>query len=106
MHFKFRSAMEYDSIDIDGPFIAIGGLKEKIVEHKNLRSATDIDLLITNAQTGEGEQVFSFSFLFLDFVGRRLLCSESLSLSSPGCFIHAFSKRSSAMCNCGFFLAV
>ncbi|CAM6015692.1 unnamed protein product [Sphagnum balticum] len=53
VHFKFRSAMEYDSIDIDGPFIAIGGLKEKIVEHKNLRSATDIDLLITNAQTGE-----------------------------------------------------
>jgi hypothetical protein len=56
--------MEYDSIDIDGPFIAIGGLKEKIVEHKNLRSATDIDLLITNAQTGEGEQVFLFHFHF------------------------------------------
>jgi len=54
IHFKFRSAVEYDSIDIDGPFISIGSLKEKIVEHKNLGRATDFDLLITNAQTAEG----------------------------------------------------
>nr|XP_024377086.1 E3 ubiquitin ligase PARAQUAT TOLERANCE 3-like isoform X3 [Physcomitrium patens] len=53
IHFKFRSAVEYDSIDIDGPFISIGSLKEKIVEHKNLGRATDFDLLITNAQTAE-----------------------------------------------------
>lgn len=55
IHFKFRSAVEYDSIDIDGPFISIGSLKEKIVEHKNLGRATDFDLLITNAQTAEGK---------------------------------------------------
>lgn len=57
IHFKFRSAVEYDSIDIEGPFISIGALKEKIVEHKNLTRATDFDLLITNAQTSEGKRL-------------------------------------------------
>ncbi|XP_024400814.1 E3 ubiquitin ligase PARAQUAT TOLERANCE 3 [Physcomitrium patens] len=60
IHFKFRSAVEYDSIDIDGPFISIGSLKEKIVEHKNLGMATDFDLLITNAQTAEEYSEDSF----------------------------------------------
>ncbi|KAL2642125.1 hypothetical protein R1flu_009712 [Riccia fluitans] len=53
LHFKFRSAVEYDSVNIDGHFISVAALKEKIIEAKNLGKGTDFDLLITNAQTGE-----------------------------------------------------
>lgn len=65
VHFKFRSAVEYDSIDIEGPFISIASLKEKIVEHKNLGRATDFDLLITNAQTSEGKILNLYQNFFI-----------------------------------------
>lgn len=54
LHFKFRSAVEYDSVNIEGHFISVASLKDKIIEAKNLGKGTDFDLLITNAQTGEG----------------------------------------------------
>eukprot|EP00249_Psilotum_nudum_P023482 c28890_g1_i5 orf=401-3727(+) len=53
VHFKFRSAVEYDSVGIDGHFISIANLKEKIVEQKSLGKGADFDLVITNAQSGE-----------------------------------------------------
>lgn len=53
VHFKFRSAVDFDSINIDGNGITIANLKDKIVEQKNLGRGTDFDLLITNAESGE-----------------------------------------------------
>ncbi|MCO5557780.1 hypothetical protein L7F22_011351 [Adiantum nelumboides] len=53
VYFKFKSAKDYDSISIDGHFISVGNLKDKIVEKKNLGRGTDFDLLISNAQTDE-----------------------------------------------------
>ncbi|KAG6551945.1 hypothetical protein Mapa_006562 [Marchantia paleacea] len=53
LHFKFRSAVEYDSVNIEGHFISVANLKDKIIVAKNLGKGTDFDLLITNAQTGE-----------------------------------------------------
>ncbi|KAI5077677.1 hypothetical protein GOP47_0007501 [Adiantum capillus-veneris] len=53
VYFKFKSAKDYDSISIDGHFISVGNLKDKIVEKKNLGRGTDFDLLISNAQTNE-----------------------------------------------------
>ncbi|CAM6098735.1 unnamed protein product [Calypogeia fissa] len=53
IHFKFRSAVEYDSVNIEGHFVSVINLKDKIIEAKNLGKGTDFDLLITNAQTGE-----------------------------------------------------
>ncbi|KAH7352683.1 hypothetical protein KP509_19G058400 [Ceratopteris richardii] len=53
VYFKFKSAKDYDSVSIDGHFISVGNLKDKIVEKKNLGKGTDFDLLISNAQTYE-----------------------------------------------------
>ncbi|KAH7277578.1 hypothetical protein KP509_39G057500 [Ceratopteris richardii] len=53
VYFKFKSAKDYDSVSIDGHFISVGNLKDKIVEKKNLGRGTDFDLLISNAQTDE-----------------------------------------------------
>ncbi|KAF7810115.1 E3 ubiquitin ligase PQT3-like isoform X1 [Senna tora] len=53
VYYKFKSARDYDSIPMDGPFISVGTLKEKIFDSKHLGRGTDFDLLVTNAQTNE-----------------------------------------------------
>ncbi|KAL4323469.1 hypothetical protein GQ457_11G022500 [Hibiscus cannabinus] len=53
VYYKFKSARDFDSIAMDGPFISVGTLKEKIFESKHLGRGTDFDLLVTNAQTNE-----------------------------------------------------
>ncbi|XP_024544726.1 E3 ubiquitin ligase PARAQUAT TOLERANCE 3 [Selaginella moellendorffii] len=55
VHFKFRSAVAYDSISLDDLHISVRNLKQRIVEHKNLASnrTIDFDLVITDSQTGE-----------------------------------------------------
>ncbi|PKI41546.1 hypothetical protein CRG98_038057, partial [Punica granatum] len=53
VYYKFKSARDYDSVPMDGPFISVGALKEKIFETKHLGRGTDFDLVVTNAQTNE-----------------------------------------------------
>ncbi|KAM7525527.1 hypothetical protein LguiA_015429 [Lonicera macranthoides] len=53
VYYKFKSAKDYDSIPIDGHFISVANLKEKIFESKHLGRGTDFDLVVTNAQTNE-----------------------------------------------------
>ena len=68
VYYKFKSAKDYDSVSIDGHFISVGNLKERIVERKNLGRGCDFDLLISNAQTNEGpppQPPFKFPCSFL-----------------------------------------
>ncbi|GAQ80672.1 hypothetical protein KFL_000590250 [Klebsormidium nitens] len=53
VHFKFKSAREFDKLDIEGPFITVSSLKDKIIEAKSLGKGADFDLVLTNNQTGE-----------------------------------------------------
>ncbi|XP_010449621.1 PREDICTED: uncharacterized protein LOC104731833 isoform X1 [Camelina sativa] len=53
IYYKFKSARDYDTIPMDGPFISVGFLKEKIYETKHLGSGKDLDIVISNAQTNE-----------------------------------------------------
>ncbi|XP_043698314.1 E3 ubiquitin ligase PARAQUAT TOLERANCE 3-like isoform X2 [Telopea speciosissima] len=53
VYYKFKSAKDYDSISIDGHFISVANLKEKIFESKHLGRGTDFDLMVSNAQTNE-----------------------------------------------------
>ncbi|XP_077233023.1 E3 ubiquitin ligase PQT3-like isoform X2 [Tasmannia lanceolata] len=53
VYYKFKSAKDYDSVPIDGHFISVANLKEKIFESKHLGSGTDFDLMVSNAQTNE-----------------------------------------------------
>lgn len=52
VYFKFKSAKDFDSLDIDGHFIAVSALKDRIVEHKGL--GPDSDVKVFDAQTEEG----------------------------------------------------
>ncbi|KAJ0974104.1 hypothetical protein J5N97_016069 [Dioscorea zingiberensis] len=53
VYYKFKSAKDYDSIPIEGQFISLANLKERIFESKHLRRGTDFDLMVANAQTNE-----------------------------------------------------
>ncbi|GLJ17719.1 hypothetical protein SUGI_0309190 [Cryptomeria japonica] len=53
VYYKFKSAKDYDSVPIEGQFISVAILKEKIFESKHLGRGTDFDLVISNAQTNE-----------------------------------------------------
>ena len=57
IHYKFKSAIDYDTITFDGLHISVADLKKAIVHQKKLGKATDFDLLITNAQTNEGNDL-------------------------------------------------
>ncbi|RZC52323.1 hypothetical protein C5167_020746 [Papaver somniferum] len=56
VYYKFKSAKDFDSIPIDGHFISVANLKEKIFESKHLGRGTDFDLMVANAQTNEEYQ--------------------------------------------------
>ncbi|URE15414.1 DWNN [Musa troglodytarum] len=53
VYYKFKSAKDYDSIPIEGQFISVANLKERIFETKLFGKGTDFDLMISNAQTNE-----------------------------------------------------
>ncbi|KFK32178.1 hypothetical protein AALP_AA6G207800 [Arabis alpina] len=53
IYYKFKSARDYDTISMDGAFISVGFLKEKIYETKHLGSGKDLDIVISNAQTNQ-----------------------------------------------------
>ncbi|OMO79903.1 Zinc finger, RING/FYVE/PHD-type [Corchorus capsularis] len=52
-YYKFKSAKDFDSIVMDGPFISVRTLKEKIFESKRFGRGRDFDLIVTNAQTNK-----------------------------------------------------
>ncbi|XP_053966531.1 E3 ubiquitin-protein ligase RBBP6 [Anastrepha ludens] len=56
VHYKFKSALDFDTVTFDGLNISVGDLKRAIIHQKRLGKVTDFDLQITNAQTKEEYQ--------------------------------------------------
>lgn len=83
VYYKFKSARDYDSIPIEGQFISVANLKERIFESKHLGRGTDFDLMISNAQTDEGW----FFLRFLVWVNMRKLVGPGKNCDGPGCRI-------------------
>uniref|UniRef100_A0A336KWY5 CSON000836 protein n=1 Tax=Culicoides sonorensis TaxID=179676 RepID=A0A336KWY5_CULSO len=53
VHYKFKSALDFDTITFDGLHINVADLKKAIVHQKRLGKNVDFDLQISNAQTKE-----------------------------------------------------
>ncbi|CAL4073981.1 unnamed protein product, partial [Meganyctiphanes norvegica] len=53
VHYKFKSAVEYDTLPVDGVNISLVDLKEAIIQQKRLGRGQPFDLQITNAETNE-----------------------------------------------------
>lgn len=71
VHYKFKSALDFDTIAFDGLHISVADLKKSIIHQKRLGKATDFDLQVTNAQTKEGiynSLLNSFLYMFLYIV--------------------------------------
>lgn len=54
VHFKFKSAKTYDTVTFGSSSIKVYDLKKAIVEKKQLNKGLDFDLVITDAQSGQG----------------------------------------------------
>lgn len=53
IHFKFKSAKEFDTVAFAGTVIRVLDLKKAIIEKKKLNKGLDFDLVITDAQSGK-----------------------------------------------------
>ncbi|KAA0189793.1 hypothetical protein HAZT_HAZT006996 [Hyalella azteca] len=53
VHYKFKSALEYSTLPVDGVNISVEDLKEAIIEQKKLSRSQPFDLIITNAETNQ-----------------------------------------------------
>jgi len=51
IHYKFKTALEYDTVTFDGLHIALKDLKKQILHQKKIGKNTDFDLQVTDAQT-------------------------------------------------------
>lgn len=60
VHYKFKSALDFDTITFDGLHISVSDLKKAIVHQKRLGKTTEFDLQITNAQTKEGKHEWKY----------------------------------------------
>lgn len=63
VHYKFKSALEYDTVTFDGLHISVKDLKNAIIQQKRIGKNTDFDLQVTNAQTKESMLIKSKSKL-------------------------------------------
>lgn len=64
VHYKFKSALEYDTVTFDGLHISVKDLKNSILQQKRIGKSTDFDLQVTNAQTKEGKYTPIDIYLF------------------------------------------
>lgn len=72
VHYKFKSALDFDTISFDGLHISVDDLKKAIIHQKRLGKTQDFDLQITNAQTKEGK--FNHLSVFICFSISGLHC--------------------------------
>mmetsp|Transcript_35793 Transcript_35793/g.113091 ORF Transcript_35793/g.113091 Transcript_35793/m.113091 type:complete len:101 (-) Transcript_35793:1011-1313(-) len=54
VHFKFKSALNYDTVSFDGVFISVSELKKSIADKKHLPKGSEAELVVCDAQTNEG----------------------------------------------------
>lgn len=76
VHYKFKSALTFDTITFDGLHISVKDLKKDILQQKQIGKTADFDLQITNAQTNEGEFCLLLNSLVLGIVGSGALVAK------------------------------
>jgi len=60
VHYKFKSAKDYDTVTFEDAYISLGELKRLIISQKKLGKGNDFDLKVTNAQTNDGLTSFVY----------------------------------------------
>lgn len=85
IRFKFRSSVNFDTIEIDGgkPYISVGELRSKILCQKKLSGIChkDFDLVFLDDLTGQGYFLILLVYLLLVFI---FLSYKSSSVNCVG----------------------
>lgn len=55
VHFRFKSAREFETLSFEGDFLKVADLKVAIVERKKLNFGEGFDLEISDASTKDGK---------------------------------------------------
>jgi hypothetical protein len=55
VHFKFHSSLVSESVTFDGDYISLSDLKRLIAKKKGIQKSTDVDFIVTDANTKEGK---------------------------------------------------
>ncbi|KAF9625600.1 hypothetical protein IFM89_024373 [Coptis chinensis] len=53
IYYKFKSALDFNALKIDGQFISVSNVKKTIFETKKYGNGSDVDFVLSNAQTNE-----------------------------------------------------
>lgn len=77
VHYKFKSALDFDTIAFDGLHISVDDLKKAILHQKRLGKTVDFDLQITNAQTKEGKTICQSVDAFSSFAYQKSMFFQS-----------------------------
>lgn len=81
IHFRFKSARQFETLSFDGDFLKVSDLKLAIVERKKLNFGEGFDLEIKDASTNDGKFVqIKISFLLSFFILKTKSNSYILSL--------------------------
>lgn len=69
IHYKFKSAKDYDTFNFDGAGVPVWELKSEIITAKKLGKSNDYELIISNAQNQQGIQLNKYQiYLNLLFI--------------------------------------
>ncbi|XP_077230007.1 uncharacterized protein LOC143863227 [Tasmannia lanceolata] len=101
VRFKFRSSVDFDSVEIDGrSSISVRDLRAKIIKQKNLKIFQDFDLVISDAESGRAYE--DENFLIPDgssVIIKRVPAGRKVPPSLP----NIASIENSAINHTGFF---
>lgn len=63
IHFRFKSAKDFETLSFEGDFLKVADLKVAIVERKKLNFGEGFDLEISDASTSDGKSIVLHSLL-------------------------------------------
>jgi DNA-directed RNA polymerase subunit N (RpoN/RPB10) len=85
VHYKFRAHKNYNSVVFDGLGISVFDLKREIVIQQKMQKADNFDLVLSNAETGEGEHSFLYSLFTTHHFGKETVLSFLAKLKFQCC---------------------
>lgn len=83
IHYKFKSAKDYDTFNFDGAGVPVWELKNEIIAAKKLGKSNDYELIISNAQNQQGTQLNNVelaSLSFLDYTDDNQIIQRNASV--------------------------
>lgn len=60
VHFRFKSARDFETLSFEGDFLKVADLKVAIVERKKLNFGEGFDLEISDSSTKDGKYLYLF----------------------------------------------